>query len=82
VPTGAGAVTVTVAWPVFPSLDACSEAVPAAWPNTLTEWPEALPITNTEGSVLDHVTVRLVRTLPAASRSSAAPGRRTDSRPS
>src|SRR5919204_5864872 len=71
VATGGGGTTVTVAWPVLPSLVARSVAVPGPLARTLTELPDELVIDNTDGSVLDHDTARLPRALPAASLKSA-----------
>lgn len=64
---GVGATTVNVAAPVCPSLVAMTEAVPGA---TAVTRPAAVTVA-TSGLALDHVTVRPVRTLPAASRSVA-----------
>src|SRR5207248_2807514 len=71
VATGAAAATLMLASPVFPSLVARSEASPAAWARIVAEEPLALVIITTELSVLDHDTDRLLRILPAASRSCA-----------
>jgi len=62
---------VTVACPVFPSLVARSTAVPALSARTVAEAPAVLVIDNTDGSVLDHDTARLLSTFPAASLRSA-----------
>src|SRR3989442_1367035 len=69
VATGAGAATLMLASPVFPSPVARSEANPAAWARIVAEGPLALVIVTTELSVLDHDTDRLIRMLPAASPS-------------
>jgi hypothetical protein len=61
VATGAGAATLMLASPVFPSLVARSEASPAAWARIVVEGPLALVIVTTELSVLDHDTDRLLR---------------------
>src|SRR5205807_7468100 len=71
VATGAGAATLMLASPIFPSLVARSEASPAAWARIVAEGPLALVIVTTELSVLDHDTDRLLRLFPAASRSCA-----------
>src|SRR5437764_966226 len=72
VATGAGAATLMLASPVFPSLVARSTAVPALSARTVAEAPAVLAIDSTDGSVLDHDTARLRSTFPAASRTSAA----------
>src|SRR5437879_13119186 len=71
VATGAGAATLMLASPVFPSLVARSEARPAARARIVAEGPFTLVISTIEASVLDHDTDRLLRMLPAASRSCA-----------
>src|SRR2546430_11920167 len=71
VAAGAGAATLILASLVFPSLVARSEASPAAWARIVAEGPLALVIVTTELSVLDHDTDRLLKMLPAASRSCA-----------
>src|SRR5437870_5558058 len=71
VATGAGAATLMLASPVFPSLVARSEARPAARARIVAEGPFTLVISTIEASVLDHDTDRLLRMLPAASRGCA-----------
>src|SRR5256886_7603516 len=71
VATGAGAATLMLASPVFPSLVARSEARPAARARIVAEGPFTLVISTIEASVLHHDTDRLLRMLPAASRSCA-----------
>jgi hypothetical protein len=61
---GAGAATVTVAAPLCPSMVAITDADPAF---TAVTVPVAETVA-TSGLALDHVTVRPVRMLPAASR--------------
>src|SRR5205085_3438186 len=72
VATGAGAATLMLASPVFPSLIARTRAVPALSARTVAEAPAVLAIDNTDGSVLDHDTARLLSAFPAASLTSAA----------
>src|SRR2546423_15696009 len=72
VATGAGAATLMLASPAFPSLIARTRAVPALSARTVAEAPAVLAIDNTAGSVLDHDTARLLRALPAASLMTAA----------
>src|SRR5207244_12590944 len=74
VATGAGAATLMLASPVFPSLVARSEARPAARARIVAEGPFTLVISTIEASVLDHDTDRLLRMLPAASRRCAVNG--------
>src|SRR2546430_14213409 len=67
--TGAGAATLMLASPVFPSLVARSEASPAARARTGGEGRLALLIVTTELSGLGHDAARLCRMFPAESRS-------------
>src|SRR2546430_17032401 len=66
--TGAGAATLMLASPVFPSLVARSEASPAARARTVAEGPLALVIVTTELSGPDHDTARFLRMFPPESR--------------
>jgi hypothetical protein len=63
-----GAITVTVALPVIPSLVAAMVAVPAA---TAVTMPEGLFTVATAMLLVDHVTERPVKVLPLPSRSVA-----------
>src|SRR5438477_43154 len=71
VATGAGAATLMLASPLFPSLVARSDASPGARARIKAEGPFALVIFTTAVSVLNHDTERLPRLFPTESRSCA-----------